>query len=469
MATANITIAGRKTISGRTSKGTTKTISGLWHLLGTGAYGGLKAGGSVKLERTSENNKNVNVSGNCTSKLDYYSGSGWQYDYPLKLAIIVGGTLNTSNNSSDNSNVYISGNYKVVHLFDYEIKSGGGYKQLGNNYSHTFPNGTSIEWTGTENVTSPNKLYICFYCGQGVGQGWDGCSVGYDKNGGRGHSSYVVIGEIDIKSLPYVPYKKPTVTVSSSPTGTYSIYNQNRKITVGKNTSGDSTSTTVKVTVKNKEYSTNFGNNSGELTFKPSDAGVSDAEEYTVKATRTHSKYKVDGSYSSATASIKLRTYTLPRIKNLSVTNKMFGGRKNNPISWQTNGKYWTEEKNFITYYQLGSKKWMDIKVNNPTSVKNKINYETQNANITQSMIESLFTANERSVNHIDTTLQLKRVNPSSGEEAFTDKINITIQYAPTMPVKNLIYTNADTGQIIPPRYNDIYRRSSKCKSTMVL
>ena len=252
------------------------------------------------------------------------------------------------------------------------------------------------------------------------------------------------------KGITIELYKKPTITLTNATTGETSIYNQNRVITIGKNTSGDSTATNVTLNINNNDVSTSIGNNGKTYTFKPSTYGVSDAATYKVKATRTHSKK----TSLSASATITLRTYTSPRIKDMSLNSTTFSGTGNGIVYWYTNQRQWgtSIEKDFVTYYQFGNKGWKTTGVNGPTSSQatNKETYKKQNMNITSSIINSNFTDAERCVDKISTTLYLKRVNPTSGIEASVSS-DIVIQLTPKYSVTNLKYIDTKTNTEISP------------------
>lgn len=253
------------------------------------------------------------------------------------------------------------------------------------------------------------------------------------------------------KAIKIELYKEPTITISNNPNGEITKYNVDRKVTIGKNTSIDTSPTTVKVKVKNKDYTTNFGNNGGQFTFKPSDANVSDAEEYTVTATRTHNKK----SSLKKSASVTLKTYTTPRIKDISLDSEYFSGTGNGVVRWKTNGRMWTKslEDNFITYYQFDNKGWKDTNKNgpNPSDGGNKTTYTDKHLDITTDVINDNYTLNEQCVDKISTTLQLKRVNPTSGVEAVTGTKNIEIQFTPKYSVINVVYKDSATSKTLTP------------------
>lgn len=189
------------------------------------------------------------------------------------------------------------------------------------------------------------------------------------------------------------------------------------------------------------------------------DIGLSNTSKGTINSTfkipySDGQQYKVSIRFSDnhsefETGTINIYTYRKPTISNVALSNSHFSGTGNGNLSWYTNGRRWSTslENNFKTYIKFNGKSWFEASNHNPNS--DNTASSTQSQIITSTILQNQFSNTERSVNAISTSLSMKRVNPSSGEEAVSGSISLTIQYKPNYAPFDLKYTNNDTGRII--------------------
>lgn len=247
------------------------------------------------------------------------------------------------------------------------------------------------------------------------------------------------------------PYKTPTCSISASPL--ISKHDIERSITVAKNNSGDNSSTTVKVWVNGREETTSIGNSESTYKFTPSNKGVSQATEYTVKARRTHNS---NTNLYKDSNELTLYTYKLPDITGFSVDPTIISGNaKNSPkIKWSCNNRKWDSsglESQFKTYYSTNSgTSWTSIGNDNPTN-KDAGN-TAQEKVITQSFIEGILDATARSNATASFKLRLRRKNESSGVVKDTSDIIVTVNYKPTKTIgdNNIIYYDCKSDNKTP-------------------
>lgn len=242
------------------------------------------------------------------------------------------------------------------------------------------------------------------------------------------------------------PYKTPTISISTS--NYYSRYDTSRNITVAKNTSGDNSGTTVKVTVNGNTETTSIGNNEASYNFTPSRKGVSDGVSYKVYATRIHNS---NTSLSATSNTLTLNTYRTPKIQSVSVSPADFSGIGNSTLSWSCNGRRWTSnnEADFKTYYQFDGKPWLETGYNDPNTGDTNNAFGNGSMALSESIITSNFTKDERSQEKITTKLYVKRKNETSQVEATANSSNITIQLWPKYEVNTVKYKNTSTGVAI--------------------
>lgn len=377
-----------------------------WHI----GPPGMTAGGSVKFSRSSESDSKVWFSGTISSNRVWGS-----YGYPVTARLFVG----SSNSGYQDDKSY---GYKWV------IASTGGTG--------------SIKISGwfylTNNTT---EVTIRYFCNDDNIEGK--CTASGDK---YSHASpEVTTFSLPAGKLNYQPYKTPTISVSGD---SISVYNSNRTIHIEENKSGDSTGTSVSVKINGKSYSTDIGNGSSDYKFKPSDSGVTDAANYEFKATRTHSK----NSSLSASSSKSLYTYRTPEIKDVSVSQSSFSGIGNSSVSWNTNTKRWDLDKEleFETYIKLGSGDYIKSDSQEPQGQTQNNTFSTQSQNITKELIDKMFTSTQRSVESLDTTLTMKRLNVSS--KVYSESsVNINIQFKPKYKITNLKFINLKNNLEITP------------------
>lgn len=319
-------------------------------------------------------------------------------------------------------------------IASYTTKSGGNWSDI------------TFDWS----VNSPEATNICvvYICGQ-----TGGCAGGSQDiwNGGQnaGHQGdyWCQVYGLQNNTLSFeAGYRTPTIENGISGTA-ITRYDVNRTVTIGRNTSGDNNYTSVYVNINGTDTSDiGISNNSSNYTFKPSNYSVSDGQSYKVYARRVHSKKT---SLYAKSNTLTLYTYRTPLVKSLSLSDNNFSGIGNATLYWYTNGRRWstTYEDAFVTTYRFGSKNWLTASNQGPgKNDENILKQESQN--ITSSILESVFTAAERSVDKISTTVTVKRTNPSSGVEA-TQSTNITIQYTPKYAPSKLVYRNNSTNDII--------------------
>lgn len=225
------------------------------------------------------------------------------------------------------------------------------------------------------------------------------------------------------------PYKTPTISISSS--AKISKHDANRNVWVNKNTSGDDKPTTVKMYINNKSLNTNLGNGEGNVTFMPSNFGVSEASNYKVYATRTHNS---NTNLSAKSNELSLYTYRIPKIQSFSVSPVNFSGTGNATLKWSTNGRRWGDnegEANFKTFIKFATdNKWFESSNHNPRQQTNNAMIEQSQA-LSKSIINIHLTTEQRSQEKVSTSLQVRRQNVSSGVVADSSSINVTIQFKP--------------------------------------
>ena len=253
------------------------------------------------------------------------------------------------------------------------------------------------------------------------------------------------------------PYKTPTISIS---TGTYiSNYDSQRSIYVSSNDSGDSSSTTVYVTVNGNEEKTSISNSGGDYNFTPNNKGVGQASSYKVKARRVHDR---NSNLSKTSNELTLYTYKLPSISNFSFSSSTISGNaKGNPtINWSCNNRKWTSyEAQFKTYisYNNGSS-WSLIGNNNPTN--DDAGNTPQSLTITETWINNILDAAARSNATATIKIKLRRKNESSGKTSDTDQKTLTINYKPTKVIgeNSIIYYDCNSDHTTPDTTRQLYK-----------
>lgn len=240
------------------------------------------------------------------------------------------------------------------------------------------------------------------------------------------------------------PYKPPTITISNNDVQ-ISRYDVQRSIHIGKNESGDTSDTTVKVKINGNEETTDIGNSESNYNFTPSAKGVSDGASYQASATRTHNS---NTSLSASAGPITLYTYRTPKISDISVNPNNFSGIGNATLSWYTNGRRWTTnptENEFKTYIKFENKNWFESSNNEPSAASSSNTPVQQSQTISADIINNKFTQAERSAESISTKIYVRRTNPSSQVNADSSGVAVTIQLKPKYSPSNVKYFNNST------------------------
>ena len=383
-----------------------------------------------------------------------YGGSnyyGTNYEGPCTgTAAIMRGAiwLNKPTNSTYNSPDFISDNTIDIAAGGFLANNGPGSSGRSikfNEFTWTFSNaicGKSEVWVGWihDRYRNGNNTCVAFATTTSSGDNYSRVSYNQGMTSTSLRFGFTAFNATE-------PYKTPTITISDNNV-LISRYDVNRTIKIGKNTSGEDTATTVKVTVNNNTETTSIGNGESNYTFKPLEKSVYDGTLYTASATRIHNG---NTSLSASAGPINLYTYRTPKIQNVSVSPASFSGIGNATLSWYTNGRRWTSnnEADFKTYYQFDGKPWLETGYNDPNTGDTNNALDNGSMALSESIITSNFTKDERSQEKITTILYVKRKNETSGVEAKASSNNITIQFWPKYEVNTVRYKNASTGATI--------------------
>ena len=374
----------------------------------------ITATGTIRITRSAENSKNVTVNGTLTMKMSghYYRPPSNAYQPPNYTSYVVleySGLTSWINANGTNKQHRTYAGYS-----DIQASKKIGNQQLSNDasFTHKFDN-VSVQWT-----TGDLEIYSgCIWETNGH------CDKGWDAT---------CIGKLSINKLPYNEYKDPTISISASPN--ISKHDANRTVSIGANTSGDSTATTVYVTVNGNESSTSIGNSSGTYTFKPSDKGVGQASSYKVKARRVHSKKSNSQAVSNE---LTLYTYKLPTIVDFGFSNNTISGdaRGEPKIKWSCNNRRWKDyEDQFETYisYDQGSN-WTKLDNNKPTG--DNASDTAQDMEITRAWINERLNVAARSQDSAEIKVKMRRRNESSKVNANTSNKTLTVNFKPTKTI----------------------------------
>lgn len=402
MAQTNTSIYGRYT--NRRGQGN------IWHELhqSTPGYDGLIADGTVYITRDVESSLSCRVTGSLSSTLHNDSGYA-TYGYVVSWALIRGGSQTPTRNAVDTSNI--------------AIQNGTILRQ--GTLNGTANASTNLDFSIDDDG---NTLYVCFLCGE-----TNGCSLGYL---GGSHSDWIIVGTIN--TPPYNPYKQPTIGIST----TYNIsrHDTQRGMWIYGNTSGDNTDTDTWVIVNGNRDDWDIGNSGGTYEFYPNQKGVSDGVSYSFKAYRQHTQRR-DWI---ASASTTLYTYRTPILNTVNLSNTNFSGFGNVTLNWRTNARRWNTnptENAFQTYIKFGTdNKWFLSSNSNPTGPSQSNETSPQSQTITKSIINSHFSEEQRCQQVVDTTIQVRRTNPSSQVNVDSSALSISVQFAPKYKPNQINY-----------------------------
>lgn len=402
-----------------------------WH---DGPY--ITATGTIRVTRSTDNSKNVTVNGTLTMQMSghYYRPPSNAYQPPNYTSYVVleySGLTSWIKANGTNKQHRTYAGYSNIQA---SKKIGNQQLSVDASFTHTF-NNAEVEWT-----TGDLEIYSgCIWETNGH------CDKGWDAT---------CIGKLSIDKLPYNEYKDPTISISAS--SNISKHDANRTVSIGANTSGDSTATTVYVTVNGNESSTSIGNSSGTYTFKPSDKGVGQASSYIVKARRVHSKKSNSQAVSNE---LTLYTYKLPTITDFNFVNDEISGRSTSSINYSCNNRKWTSYENqFQTFisYDSGSN-WTEIS-NKPTN--DDASNTAQTISIDETWINQRLDVTARSRDSNTIKVKLRRRNPSSEVNADTETKTLTVYFKPTKTIdtNNILYykcksdnSNPDTSKPLIP------------------
>lgn len=398
-----------QTSTGLSGRYTIDNNSVVWHELHNTrpGYAGIHTEGTIYFNRDTAS-KTINVTGKPINTL---VGSSAFYDYDIHLGLLRNVTQTSStNNSVDRSNLYAT-SYQLIPYT--EVNLG----RPGNN-----PN-INISFESTINEI----IYVAYKCGQN-----GGCTAGYGGTSGNPHSDWVLVGSIDTSNIPY--YTKHTYSINSvSPT--IGIHNSTQ-FTVNYSIYGGTNSLSwVQLRVYNTSnqlidtFSCGTGTGQGLNQSFTLNNNFTDGQQYKV------SVRFYDGYAEYETGTLSFYTYRTPILSNVSLSDTNFSGFGNVTLSWQTNQRRWNTnptENPFQTYLKFGTDNvWFLGNNSNPVgpSTSNEISYQTQM--ITQNIINSHFSVEQRCQQEVDTTLQVRRNNPSSGVNTDSSTLNITVQFSP--------------------------------------
>ena len=247
------------------------------------------------------------------------------------------------------------------------------------------------------------------------------------------------------------PYTAPSYSYDSiSPT--YGIWNSTSfkpKYTISGGT-GSIDWTIVKIFNSSDTYlgQIDLGNKSkGTITssFKLG-SGYSDGTQY-----KTSIRFS-DCTQELETSKKTIYTYRTPKISSVSLSPTSFSGTGNSTLKWSTNGRRWgtSYESNFTTTYKFNTNGTvLNAGTNNPNTEDSTNTMSAQSMTLSKSIIDSSFTAAQRSQEKITTTVTMIRTNPTSGVTASSSSGNITIQFWPKYEISSLSYTNPSNNNTI--------------------
>lgn len=273
----------------------------------------MQASGSITFERKAKDDDKVYFEGTLATTV---VSTGGFYKYPITAKMFVGNSLVDSYTIKENGVDAASGTKSV------NIK--GSFK-LSNN---------------TDDVT------VHYYCNYNLNEG---------SCGSAHPSPDSVTFKLPAGTLEYLPYTKPTISISSDST-VITRYDGEAKI----KWSGSSNSrSNTYLDINGTRVVEDSGDNAGEFSFKPSDYSVNQGSSYTVTVYR-------NGPYGNGTtvsASTTMYTYTNPTLSNLTKTIQIINANQTETFNWVTNTPKW-KNKNLETHTEK-----MTIAGNNITEV----------------------------------------------------------------------------------------------------
>lgn len=377
-----------------------------WH-----GYPGMYAGGSVTFTRNAVTDATVYFSGNISTTM-YGGNTGNWYDYPITYKLFVGEVAQTQYSGTIFN--YASSNY------DYNTHS------------------VSISgfFTLDNNVTD---VTIVFYCNYGNVEG--GCDSGTPST---------TTFKLPAGELNYNPYTLPTIksydtitpigTIDSSTwTATYSI-----EAGTGANIKEVGIDLIRNINGQDRVIqSHSFGTNTTRGTFTIKTAQyVTDGLDYNTRL-YVYDDHNPQGLVQGSEWKLT-RTYRTPIINTTTLSNTNFSGFGNVTLSWMTNARRWNlnpEELPFQTYIKFGTdNNWFLSTNSNPVGPNNSNETSLQTQTITKSIIDSHFSVDQRCQEVVNTNIQVRRNNPSSGVNADSNTIQISVQFAPKYKPNQINY-----------------------------
>lgn len=122
-------------------------------------------------------------------------------------------------------------------------------------------------------------------------------------------------------------------------------------------------------------------------------------------------------------------------------------------MKWNTNARRWNtspEEKQFLTYIKFATdNSWFASSNNNNTGPETSNTMTTQTQALSQSIINSHFTAAQRSNEYVNTAVYVRRQNPSSGINADSSACYILVQFYPKYSPSSMTYYNSSNNSVI--------------------
>ena len=373
------------------------------------------------------------------------NNSSWHSRGPMTW---VSGECTVTLNPDNYNQVYISGNVSFRLFTNAEGGRGESYgvpPYTGNARGMSAEvevNGTNVLENSTYSLSSSSWKSVSLDCGRPID--FTGGSIkirlwcswyGYHDCDGTSVAGYTLL---EFNYDEFDRYKQPTVGVST--TYNISIYNARREMWVDGNTSGDNTDTDTWVIVNGNREDWDIGNSGGTYGFYPNQKGVSDGSSYSFEAYRQHTQRR-DWI---ASASTTLYTYRTPILNTVNLSSTNFSGFGNVELSWRTNARKWNiepTENAFQTYIMFGTdNKWFLSNNSNPVGPSESNETSLQTQIITKDIINSHFTTEQRCQDVVNTTIQVRRSNPSSQVNADSNALNISVQFAPKYKPNQINY-----------------------------